>query len=128
MMDEAKVAKKLSPEMERIAEQRARERARAARWDIDVAAFFFSIMMLVIILMFQGIGVGFVALAAICGLVMGWLMGWSKGKQKYKRFYDEELSKLEQELEEEEPVKVRWERLRKQVIKALEKELGEKQR
>ncbi len=26
-------------------------------------------------------------------------MGWRKGKQAYERFYDEELSKLEKELE-----------------------------
>ena len=26
-------------------------------------------------------------------------MGWKKGKQTYARFYDEELSKLEKELE-----------------------------
>ena len=122
MMDEAKVAKKLSPEMERIAEQRARERARVARWDIDVAAFFFAILILVTILMFQGTGIEFVGPAAICGLVMGWLVGWSKGKQKYKRFYDEELLKLEQDSEEG----TIWERLKKQIKEELEEELGKK--
>jgi len=119
-MDEAEVTKKLTPEMERIAEQRARERAKAARWDIDVAAFFFSILILVTILMFQGTGIEFVGPVAICGLVMGWLVGWRKGKQKYKRFYDEELSKLEQESEEG----TVWERLKKQIKEELEEELG----
>jgi len=126
-MDEAKVTTQFSPEMERIAEQRARERAKAARWDIDVAAFFFSILILVTILMFQGTGIEFVGPVAICGLVMGWLVGWSKGKQKYKRFYDEELSKLEQESEEgtvEEGTV--WERLKKQIKEELEEELGKK--
>jgi len=121
-MDEAEVTKKFTPEMERVAEQRARERARAARWDIDVAAFFFAILSLVIILMFQEVGVEFVVLAAIGGLVMGWLMGWSKGKEKYKRFYDEELSKLEQEFEGE----TVWERMKKEIKKELEKELEKK--
>jgi hypothetical protein len=36
-MDEAEVTKQVSPEMERTAMQRARDRAKAARWDLDVA-------------------------------------------------------------------------------------------
>jgi len=43
--------------MERTAAQRARDRANAARWDLDVAVFFFAILATVIILSFQGIGV-----------------------------------------------------------------------
>ena len=120
MMDEAEVTKQVSPEMERLAEQRARERAKAARWDIDVAAFFFSILILVTILMFQGTGIEFVGPVAICGSVMGWLVRWSKGKQKYKRFYDEELSKLEQESEGG----TVWEKLKKQIKEEVEEELG----
>ncbi len=99
MVSEAEVAKQVSPEMERTAAQRARDRAKAARWDLDVAVFFFAILATVIILLFQGIGVEVTAPAAIFGLAMGWLMGWKKGKQTYERFYDEELSKLEKELE-----------------------------
>jgi len=118
MMDEAEVTKQLSPEIERIAEQRARGRAKAARWDLDVAAFFFSILMLVIILVFQEVAIEFVAAAATCGLVMGWLMGWSKGKQKYKRFYDEELLRLEQESKEMVKEDL-WKRLEELVKKEL---------
>ena len=99
MVSEAEVAKQVSPEMERTAAQRARDRASAARWDLDVAVFFFAILATVVILLFQGIGVEVMAPAAIFGLAMGWLMGWRKGKQAYERFYDEELSKLEKELE-----------------------------
>ena len=98
-MSEAEVAKQVSPEMERTAAQRARDRAKAARWDLDVAVFFFAILATVMILLFQGIGVEVTAPAAIFGLAMGWLMGWRKGKQAYARFYDEELSKLGKELE-----------------------------
>ena len=98
-MSEAGVTKQVSPEMERAATQRARDRAKAARWDLDVAVFFFAILATVIILLFQGIGVEVTAPAAIFGLAMGWLMGWRKGKQAYARFYDEELSKLEKDLE-----------------------------
>ena len=99
-MDEAEVTRQVSPEMQRTAAQRARDRAKAARWDIDVAVFLFAVLATVIILSFQGIGVEVTAPAAIFGLAMGWLMGWKKGKQVYAWFYDEELSRLEIELEE----------------------------
>ena len=96
-MDEAEVTKRISPEMERTAALRAKGRAKAARWDLDVAVFFFAVLIIVIILLFQEVGVGIVAPSAVCGLAMGWLMGWRKAKQLYQRFYDEELTKLEQE-------------------------------
>ena len=98
-MSEAEVTKQVSPEMERTAMQRARDRAHAARWDLDVAVFLFAVLATVIILSLQGIGVEVTGPAAIFGLAMGWLMGWKKGKQVYARFYDEELSRLEKELE-----------------------------
>ncbi len=96
-MDNAEDAKQVSPEMERMAAQRARDRASAARWDLDVAVFLFGILIIVIILLFQGIGIGVVAPVAIFGLAMVWLVGWKRGRQLYQRFYDEELLKLEQE-------------------------------
>jgi len=98
VMDEAEINKPVSPKMEQAAMQRARYRAKAARWDLDVAVFFFAILIIVVILLFQVTGLEFVAPAAIAGLAMGWLMGWKKGKQLYEHFYDEEISKLEQEL------------------------------
>ena len=98
-MNEAAVTEQVSSEMERTVEQRAQDRAKTARWDLDVAVFFFAILIIVIILMMQGIGVEITAPAAIIGLAMGWLMGWRKGKQVYQRYYEEELSRLKVELE-----------------------------
>ena len=117
MVSEAEVAKQVSPEMERTAAQRARDRAKAARWDLDVAVFFFAILTTIIILLFQGIGVEVTAPAAIFGLAMGWLMGWRKGKQVYEHFYNEELSKLELELIKTE------ETIEEKVQKALQQRL-----
>jgi len=99
MMDEAEVAKDVSPEMEQLAAQRARDRARNARWDLNVAIFLFAVLILVIILAtYTKMGIEVVAPIAIFGLAMVWLEGWRRGRQLYGRFYDEELSKLEQEL------------------------------
>ncbi len=95
---EAEVTGQISQEMEQVAAQRARYRAKAARWDIDVAVFFFAVLSVIMILLFQGVGVEVVAPAAALGLALGWLMGWRKERQVYERFYNEELSKLELEL------------------------------
>ncbi len=99
MVDEAEGTKKVSLKMAQIAAKRARYRAKAARWDLDVAVFFFAILSIEVILLFQGIGIGVVAPSAIVGLALGWLLGWRKEKQVYELFYEEELSKLDEELE-----------------------------
>jgi len=99
MTEEAEVAKQVSPEMERTAARRARDRARNARWDLNVAIFLFAILILIIILAtYTKMGIEVVAPIAIFGLAMVWLTGWRRGKQLYQGFYDEELAKREQEL------------------------------
>ena len=113
-LDEAEVTRPVSPEMKRMAEQRARDRAKAARWDLDVAVFFFAVLTIVIILLFQEVGLEVVAPAAACGLAMGWLMGWKKAKQLYERFHEEELSILEMMQEQK-----LAERVEEEVQKAL---------
>ena len=99
MMDEAEATNPVSPEMKRMAARRARDRASAARWDLDIAVFLFAVMIIVIILLFQDIAIEVVAPIAIFGLAMVWLCGWRRGRQLYQRFYDEELSKQEEELD-----------------------------
>ncbi len=99
MTDEAEVIKDVSREMERTAAQRAWDRARNARWDLNIAIFLFAVLILVIILAtYTKMGIEVVAPIAIFGLAMVWLVGWRRGRQLYPRFYEEELSKLEYEL------------------------------
>ncbi len=62
------------------------------RWNLDVAIFLFAVVIIVIILSFQGIRIEIVAPIAIFGLAMAWLVGWRQGRQLYERFYAEELS------------------------------------
>jgi Flp pilus assembly protein TadB len=85
-------------EIKRIAARRAEQRARVARWDLDVAVFLFAVLIIVIILLFQGVAVEIVSPIALFGLVMVWLVGWRRGKQLYKSFYQEELARLERTL------------------------------
>ena len=78
-MDEAEVAKQISLEIEQTAAQRAKDRANAARWDLNIAIFLFAVLAVVIILLFQGIGIEIVAPVAIFGLSIAWQWGWRRG-------------------------------------------------
>jgi len=84
-------------ENERIAIQRAKDRARTGRWDLNIAIFLFAVLMIVIILLFQGVPLEIVAPVALFGLGMVWLVGWRQGKQLFERFCEEELARLEYE-------------------------------
>ena len=97
-MSEAEATKQDVSQMERTAAQRAKDRANAARWDLNIAIFLFAILIIIIILLFQGIRIEIVAPIAVFGLAMVWFVGWRQGRRLYKRFYSEELVKLEQEL------------------------------
>jgi len=92
MLAKAEVTKQVSPELERRAAQRARDRANAARWNLEIAIFLFAIVIIVVILSFQGIGLEIVASVGFLGLSMVWFVGWRQGRQLYQHFYDEELS------------------------------------
>lgn len=81
-------------ELEKQTSITAREKARAARWDIDIAIFLFAVLIIVIILLFQDVSIEIVAPVAIFGLAMVWLVGWQRGKQLFRKFYEEELAKL----------------------------------
>ena len=97
MLERTEVKGLEKTETEFIASQRAEYRSRSARWDLDVAVFFFAVLTSVLILLFEDVRVEFVASAGAVGLSLGWLMGWSKGKQLYGTFYAEEMAKLEEE-------------------------------
>lgn len=84
-------------EKEKLAIERAKERARTARWDLNIAIFLFGILIIVVILLFQGVALEVVAPVAVFGLGMVWLVGWRQGKQLYEQFLQEELAKLEYE-------------------------------
>ena len=93
-MDEERAARQASIEMARKAALQAKDRANAARWNLDVAIFLISILAILIILLFEGIEAPIAGPIALFGLVMVWLIGWRRARQLYPRFYDEELSRL----------------------------------
>lgn len=81
-----------------IAEQKAKDRANAARWDLDIAVFAFSVLIIIMILLSQGVRIEITGIAAVAGLAMVWLAGWDRGRKLYDRFYDEEIRQLRREL------------------------------
>ena len=94
MVNGSEVSKQAISDIELMAARSARERARVARWDLDVAIFLFAILIIIMLLLFQGIGLEIVAPVAIFGLTMVWLVGWRRGRQLYQQFYQRELLNL----------------------------------
>jgi len=61
-----------------------------------------------------------VAPVAIFGLVMVWITGWRRGQQLYRSFYDEELVRLEREIEEAEEKEKRGKKVEKTIEETIE--------
>ena len=99
-MQDTHETKQPDQEMKQLAMRNARNRANTERWDRNVTVFSFAILIIVIILLFQGVGMEIVAPVAVIGLATVWLAGWRQGRQLFANFYSEELLKLEQASEE----------------------------
>jgi hypothetical protein len=121
MLSQEMTSGPVGEEIQREAIQRAKERARIARWDLDVAVFLFVVLIIVIILLFQDIGIAIVAPVAIFGLIMVWVVGWRRGRQLYRVFYRDELARLEREIRAAEEKADR----EKQVAKTIEETIEE---
>jgi hypothetical protein len=96
MTEETEFAAEIGPELTRAADRRARDRAASGKWDLNVAIFLFAVLIIVIILLFQDIGIEVVAPVAIFGLAMVWLVGWRRGRQLYQYFLEEEIASARQ--------------------------------
>jgi len=107
-------------ETKREAARRAKEKARIARWDLDVAVFLFVVLIIVIILLFQDINIGIVAPIALFGLVMVWVVGWRRGRQLYWSFYDDELDRLQKVIEEADEKDKRERKVTKTIEETIE--------
>jgi len=121
MRNKIKTNKHISQTIEREASTRASIRARSARWDLNIAVFLFILLILVIILLYQGVDIAIVAPTAALGLTFVWLAGWQRGKKLYDTFYEEELLNLKREFREKTPNyrKIVEKTVEEQVQKAL---------
>ena len=99
MTEESEVTAEIGPELERAAMGRARDRAASGRWDLNIAIFLFAVLIIVIILLYQKVGIEVVAPVAIFGLAMVWLVGYRRGKQLYQHFLEEEIATAKREID-----------------------------
>ena len=81
---------------ERLAAQRAGEKANSLKWDQNTAVIAYGVLAAVIILSFRGIATEIVALVAAFGLAIVWFTGWRRGKQLFRRLYGQELHQIRQ--------------------------------
>ena len=102
MIEKVEVTEQNNEETKQIVARRAAERARVARWDLDIAVFLFVVLILVLILLFQNVSIEVVASVAVFGLAVVWLTGWRRGKKLYRSFYEEELFRMEREFKKRE--------------------------
>jgi hypothetical protein len=85
-------------EIEKIARNRAKQRAYTARWNLDIAIFAFAVLIAVVVLLSQDVRIEIVAPVAIVGLALVWLAGWWHGRKLLAGFYLEELEALRNEM------------------------------
>jgi len=96
MSNGAEALKLAQQEIEQLAAERAKEKSKTERWDLNVAILAYAVLAAVIILSFRGVPTEIVAVTAIFGLAIVWFIGWRRGKQLYKRFYEQELRQLQE--------------------------------
>lgn len=87
----------IHPETRQKAVQRARYRANAARWDINIALFLFGVIVAVCILGSGTAGLALTAFVAVSGLSAAWFWGWIKARRLYPVYLEEELARYPDE-------------------------------
>lgn len=83
-------------DIERRVAERAKEKARASRWNLNVAILAYALLVAVVLMRLEGVSIEIVALIAVAGLGVVWLIGRRTERQQYKRFYEEELKMLQE--------------------------------
>jgi len=94
-MSESEKTEQISPIMEQLATQVARNRADVARWGLNLVIFLFTVMIIIIVMNGQDISIDIIAPTAITGLSIAWIAGWQKGRRLFQDFYAEELLDLQ---------------------------------
>ncbi|MEE8418507.1 MAG: hypothetical protein V3S02_00175 [Dehalococcoidales bacterium] len=93
-------------EEERLAEQKARERASATMWSLEIVMLSFALLIVVLIMLFQETQIEIVSSIAVLGLALVWIIGRRRGKKLYQSFYMEEKSRLKEKTKMEEQQKI----------------------
>jgi len=93
MLEQGEMTRWLHPDSERKAIHRARDRANAARWNLDIAVLLFCVLTFVFILSIGQVGVFLISFVAVFGLSIAWIIGWRRATKVFWQFLEEELAK-----------------------------------
>lgn len=111
----------ISQEEEHLAEQKARERASATMWSLEIVMLSFALLIIVLIMLSQETQIEIVSSISVLGLALVWVIGRRRGKKLYQSFYTEEKLKLEEKSKLEEKQKIEEdETIEDKVRKALQ--------
>jgi len=102
MSSRLEASKLASGEVERLAAERAREKANLPKWDVNTVIVAYAVLIAVVILGFRGVVTEIVAPIAMFGLGTVWFSARRRGKHQYKNFYEEELRQLQELLQRSE--------------------------
>lgn len=91
------IPKWVHPKTRAKAIRKAKYRANASRWNLEVAIFLFGILAIIVILGNQGVGIWILAPIAAFGLTMVWMVGWRQARKAYQIYVNEELDRLPDE-------------------------------
>jgi len=95
--EDIEIPKWIHPKSREKAIQRAKDRASASRWNLEVAVFLFGILSTIVILGYQGVGTWILAPIATFGLTMVWVVGWRQARKAYQIYVNEEFTQLPDE-------------------------------
>ena len=95
---EQKTDEAINNEMIIAAKQRAADRAQAAKWDLNIAIYLFSILIVIIIMASVEARLEIMAPVSILGLSGVWLYGANRGRRLQKCFFQEETLKIRTEM------------------------------
>jgi hypothetical protein len=82
---------------------KAKDLAKNQKWDMNLVVFMFAILLLTVILLFEGVDPLYLAPIAFFGLAMTWFVSRRQEKRLYRRHYRREIKKYYDSVEDEEP-------------------------
>jgi 4-hydroxybenzoate polyprenyltransferase len=92
MIDDERLIKEKAELIEDCSEK-ARLKARSQKWDMNLVVFMFAILLITVILLYEGVDPIYLAPVAFFGLVMCWVVSRQQEKKLYKRYYRQEMGK-----------------------------------
>jgi len=92
-MEHEKYTVKERAEIIEQCEKTARDKAKTQKWDMNIVVFMFAILLITVILLYEGIDPTYLAPIAFFGLLMCWWVSWRQEKSLFKRFYRQEMKK-----------------------------------